>query len=72
MQQLFAALRDNQEATNQFYSAVTGSSPLQVFMSQENLDRILAGAGVRDALAPRREARLRDTWVPSSESNIRS
>ena len=45
MQQLFAALRDNQEATNQFYSAVTGSSPLPCFMSPENLDRILAGAG---------------------------
>jgi 2-polyprenyl-6-methoxyphenol hydroxylase-like FAD-dependent oxidoreductase len=44
MQQLFAALRGNQEATNQFYSAITGSRPLPAFMSPENLDRIMAGA----------------------------
>ena len=44
MQQLFAALRGNQEATNQFYSAITGSRPLPAFMNPENLDRIMAGA----------------------------
>jgi 2-polyprenyl-6-methoxyphenol hydroxylase-like FAD-dependent oxidoreductase len=51
MQQLFAALRGNQEATNRFYSAITGSSPLPAFMHPENLDRILAGAGPRGTLA---------------------
>jgi 2-polyprenyl-6-methoxyphenol hydroxylase-like FAD-dependent oxidoreductase len=44
MQRLFLALRDNQEATNQFYSAITGSSPLPAFMNPENLDRIMARA----------------------------
>jgi 2-polyprenyl-6-methoxyphenol hydroxylase-like FAD-dependent oxidoreductase len=47
MQQLFAALRGHREATNQFYSAITGSSPLPAFMSPENLDRIMASAGAR-------------------------
>ena len=47
MQQLFAALHGNQEATNQFYSAITGSSPLPAFMNPENLDRIMASAGAR-------------------------
>jgi 2-polyprenyl-6-methoxyphenol hydroxylase-like FAD-dependent oxidoreductase len=47
MQRLFAALRGNQEATNQFYSAITGSSPLPIFMSPENIERIMAGAGAR-------------------------
>jgi 2-polyprenyl-6-methoxyphenol hydroxylase-like FAD-dependent oxidoreductase len=47
MQQLFAALRGNQEATNQFYSALTGSRPLPTFMNPENLGRIIASAGVR-------------------------
>jgi 2-polyprenyl-6-methoxyphenol hydroxylase-like FAD-dependent oxidoreductase len=40
MQRLFAALRGNQEATNQFYSALTGSTPLPAFMNPENIDRI--------------------------------
>jgi hypothetical protein len=44
MQQLFAALRGNQEATNQFYSAITGSSPLPAFMNPENIGRIVAEA----------------------------
>jgi hypothetical protein len=47
MQQLFAALRSNQDATNQFYSAMTGSLPLPVFMNPGNLDRIMASAGTR-------------------------
>ena len=47
MQQLFAALRGNQEATNQFYSAITGSSPLPAFMNPENLERIMTTAGAR-------------------------
>jgi hypothetical protein len=47
MQQLFAALRGNRQATNQFYSAITGSSPLPAFMNPENLERILTSAGAR-------------------------
>lgn len=47
MQGLFAALRGNQDATNEFYSALTGSRPLPAFMNPENLDRIMASAGVR-------------------------
>jgi 2-polyprenyl-6-methoxyphenol hydroxylase-like FAD-dependent oxidoreductase len=47
MRQLFAALHGNQEATNRFYSAITGSSPLPAFMNPENLDRIIAGAAAR-------------------------
>ena len=47
MRQLFAALRGNQEATNEFYSALTGARPLPEFMNPENLERILAGAGAR-------------------------
>ena len=41
IQALFGALRGNQEATNQFYSAITGSLPLPVFMSPENVGRII-------------------------------
>jgi hypothetical protein len=48
MQRLFAALRGDQEATNQFYSAITGSRPLPAFMNPENLDRIIARAGIRE------------------------
>ena len=47
MQQLFAALHGNQEATNQFFSALTGSTPLPAFMNPENIDRIVASAGNR-------------------------
>lgn len=46
MQELFAALRSNQEATNAFLSAITGATPIADFMSPENLGRIMAGAGV--------------------------
>jgi 2-polyprenyl-6-methoxyphenol hydroxylase-like FAD-dependent oxidoreductase len=44
MQRLFLALRGNQEATDQFFSAITGSRPLPAFMNSENLDRIMASA----------------------------
>jgi len=44
IQQLFGALNRSQEATNQFYSALTGSLPLPEFMNTENLGRIFAGA----------------------------
>ena len=44
MQALFGALRDNQNATNAFLSAITGAVPLRDFMSKANLDRILVTA----------------------------
>jgi hypothetical protein len=39
-----AALRGQQEATNQFFSAIFGSRPLPTFMNPENLGRIIASA----------------------------
>ena len=47
MRELFGALHGNQEATNQFYSAITGATPLPEFMNPENLGRIMAGAAAR-------------------------
>ena len=44
MRALFAALRDNGEATNAFLSAITGAIPLPDFMSNENITRIMAAA----------------------------
>jgi 2-polyprenyl-6-methoxyphenol hydroxylase-like FAD-dependent oxidoreductase len=44
MQQLFGAMRYNQQATNQFYSALTGALPLPQFMNPENIGRIMAAA----------------------------
>ena len=44
MQALFGALRSNQDATNAFLSAITGAIPLQEFMSDDNLHRIIAAA----------------------------
>ncbi len=46
MQALFAALHRNQDATNQFYSALTGSVYLPSFMNSENISRIVGQAGV--------------------------
>jgi 2-polyprenyl-6-methoxyphenol hydroxylase-like FAD-dependent oxidoreductase len=45
MQRLFVALQGNQGATNEFYSAMTGSHPLPAFMNPENLARIIAESG---------------------------
>ena len=42
MQQLFAALHEDQAATIQFFGAITGSLPLPEFMSQQNIGRIIA------------------------------
>jgi len=47
MQQLFGALHGNREATNQFYSALTGAVPLPNFMNPENIGRIVAAAASR-------------------------
>jgi 2-polyprenyl-6-methoxyphenol hydroxylase-like FAD-dependent oxidoreductase len=44
MQALFGALRGNQDATNAFLSAITGTIPLPDFMSDENIRHILAAA----------------------------
>ena len=44
MRQLFAALRANQAATNQFFSALTGSMPLPGFMNSDNIERIIASS----------------------------
>jgi 2-polyprenyl-6-methoxyphenol hydroxylase-like FAD-dependent oxidoreductase len=44
MQQLFGALRGNQNATNAFFSAITGAISLRDFMSGANLQRILSAA----------------------------
>jgi 2-polyprenyl-6-methoxyphenol hydroxylase-like FAD-dependent oxidoreductase len=44
MQQLFGALRVNQDATNAFFSAISGAIPLRDFMSPENLGRIMSAA----------------------------
>ena len=57
MQQLFAALHGSQEATNRFYSAITGSTPLPAFMNPENIDRIVA-----KVLGIEREAALVCDW----------
>jgi hypothetical protein len=44
MRQLFAALRGNQETTNQFFSALTGSISLSAFMNPDNIGRIIAAS----------------------------
>ncbi len=46
MQALFGAMHGNQEATDQFFSALTGALPLPQFMAPENVGRIMA-AGAR-------------------------
>ena len=46
MQELFAALRTNQHATNEFLSAITGATSLGAFMSPDNLRRIMGMATI--------------------------
>jgi 2-polyprenyl-6-methoxyphenol hydroxylase-like FAD-dependent oxidoreductase len=58
MQQLFAALRDDAGATNQFFSAITGSRPLPEFMAPENLARIVGGPATAHAHAAEGRAQL--------------
>lgn len=41
MQQLFAALRNNQEQTNRFFGTLVGTVPIPEFYSPENLRRII-------------------------------
>ncbi|MEX0750775.1 MAG: oxidoreductase, partial [Dehalococcoidia bacterium] len=45
MQALFGALHSSQEATDQFFSALTGSLPLPAFMDPANIGKIMASAG---------------------------
>jgi hypothetical protein len=50
MQQLFAALRGNQDATNQFYAAITGSRPIPTCLNPENIERIVASGAKSKAI----------------------
>ena len=47
MQQLFGAMADNRDATEQFFAALTGSTPVPEFMNPENIGGIMAAAGAR-------------------------
>jgi 2-polyprenyl-6-methoxyphenol hydroxylase-like FAD-dependent oxidoreductase len=47
LQELFAALRDDQPATDAYLSAITGATPLPEFMSEENLAKIVGAARAR-------------------------
>jgi hypothetical protein len=42
MQQLFAALRHDQEQTNRFFGTLAGTVPIPEFFTSENLGRIMA------------------------------
>jgi flavin-dependent dehydrogenase len=44
MQQIFAALRQNQEQTNRFFGTIAGTVPVAEFYAPENLGRIMAAA----------------------------
>lgn len=41
MARLFAALRDDREETGRFYSALTGSTPIEDYLGPQNLARVL-------------------------------
>jgi hypothetical protein len=44
MEQLFAALRDDQEQTNCFFGTVAGTVPIPEFFAPESLARIVGSA----------------------------
>jgi len=46
MQQLLAALQGNQEQTNRFFGLAEGTTSIPEFFSPENIQRIMAAAGV--------------------------
>ena len=50
-QQLFAALRHNQEQTNRFFGTIAGTVPVAEFFAPENLGRIM-GAAAQGAAGP--------------------
>ena len=43
MQQLFAALRQNQEQTDRFFGTIAQTVPVAEFFAPENLARIVGG-----------------------------
>jgi flavin-dependent dehydrogenase len=45
MQQLFAALYQDQEQTNRFFGTIAGTVPIPEFFAPENLGRIIGAAG---------------------------
>ncbi len=47
MQHLFAALQGNQEQTNRYIGTIAGTVSVAEFFSPENIQRIVAAAGVR-------------------------
>lgn len=49
-QQLFAALRHDQEQTNRFFGALAGTVPIPEFFSPDNIGRIMAAAAVEEAV----------------------
>ncbi len=53
MRALFGALRHNQDATSAFLSAITGAIPLPDFMSNENIDRIMAATNEAETSSAR-------------------
>ena len=50
MQQLFAALRYDQEQTNRFMGTLAGTVPIPEFFAPENMGRILGAAAQSDAI----------------------
>jgi flavin-dependent dehydrogenase len=44
MQQIFAALRHNQEQTNRFFGTITGTVPIPEFFAPENIGQIMDAA----------------------------
>ena len=44
MQQLFAALRYDQEQTNRFFGTMAGTVPIAEFFAPENVERIIDAA----------------------------
>ena len=45
MQQLFAALRHDQEQTNRFFGTIAGTVSIPQFFARENLGRIVGATG---------------------------
>ena len=50
MQQLFAALRHDQEQTNRFFGIIAGTVQPQEFFAPENIERILGMAAPAAAI----------------------
>jgi hypothetical protein len=49
MQQLFAALRGNQEQTSRFFGTLAGTVPIPEFFAPENLGQIMGAAAASTA-----------------------